>query len=604
MVMNRIYLLTLSVLVACFFTQAPAQDALYLGDNYYRKNMVKAFKAIKDHKLDKAEKYRDDILKKASKDKDLYPQIPVQKQLYPVWDLSTSMIMNCRDGRGKSVTCPPYNPWTAYDLIKEISQRAIYVQNANLFLSHKDIGLTIAEIKSSIEVNLIDSVRKLRTEAAYDKLLALLFSYDDVSTLYKEREQAAYDELKNTYLLSECKRYLDKYNDMNHAHRTSMEWRRDSLAFDELAYTAAACEKYLTDYPMSHFNPQVEERLHKCAFDELEASVAACKRYLELYPSSTYCAEVKTLQEQYAYRDAQQSNSVGAYKDFLKEYPNSSFASDAKGLMRKVLISKYLDSNVSLDELYRVCDNLFDVKMIDGSQIETLYTNLLFMPTSALVMGYDGLVGPVNISTSSEYGENGEEKFYFSNQGLMKEHSNSRTGAYEEYRYSFDYEHGFRLLSKTDALGNTVKYTMEMNPDGSLKEIKGSDGSRVVYSNDYYQQLTYYKGASFIKKDCYDSKYRLIESSRSGNIVIEYKYNQEGDVISISKRRGNAILEETTFEYEYADAAGASKQWIRMWQYNNGSYVLSKSREYYKTIDRVQSNSHRTYKIDWYSVKL
>ena len=58
-------------MLAVLCAQLSAQNLLYMGDNYYRKNMLKTFKAVKEHKLDKAQKYRDDILKKALKDKDV-----------------------------------------------------------------------------------------------------------------------------------------------------------------------------------------------------------------------------------------------------------------------------------------------------------------------------------------------------------------------------------------------------------------------------------------------------------------------------------------------------------------------------------------------------
>lgn len=603
--MKRRYVLTLICLVSVLCVELSAQNMLYMGDNYYRKNMLKTFKAIKEHKLDKAEKYREDILKKAPKDKDVIPNIPIEKQLYPVWDLSTAMIMNIRDGRGKSTSCPAYSPWSAYGLIKEVAQNIIVVQRANSFLDDKDIGLTFADIKQAIEVNLIDSVRKLKTERAYDNLIKTLFDYNNLSILQDEREQVAYDVVKNTHHMEECNRYLEKYNDLNYTHQKAVEWRRDSLAYDELGYTVAACKQYLADYPSSRYRLRVEERLHKCAFDELQETVDACKEYLSLYPSSDYCSQVMALQEKYAYRDARKENSVGAYRDFVKEYPRSEYQDEAQQLMQQALMGRYFNSDVSLNALYRVCCNLGSGGSdVDGSRIQALYHNLLMMPTSAVMMGCDGLTGRVSIATDSEYGNDGEETFDFNLQGLMERHYNSRTGLNDDYTYGFDPQYGFKLISKNDAQGKTVTYTTQWGYDGLLKEIKGSDGSRYVYSYDgYYPTVSYYNGSSLVKRDSYDREYCLVESVRSGNIVLKYEHNNYGDVITMTKTRGGVSLEETTYDYYYTSGAGNSHQWTGVSQYNNGSFVVSKSRSFYNTIDRVQSTSRKTYSVDWHDVR-
>lgn len=584
--------------------QSMAQGALFLEENYYQKNMVKTFKALKEHKLDKAQKYRDDIEKKAVKDKDINPGIPISRQLFPVWDLSTALMMNTRDGRGKSTTCPGYNPWMAYDIVKAVYSRVLDSQRANTFLSHKDIAMSVGSIKGAIEANLIDSVRTLHTEGAYDKLIEVLVDYRAMDEIKNERERIAFNVVNKTHALSECKRYLEKYADQNHTHRLAIEWRRDSLAYDELGYTAAACKQYLADYPHSRYRLRVEERLHKCAFDELEPTVEACKEYIKLYPASDYFYEVKALQEKYAFRDAKKSNSVGAYQDFVKEYPHSDNVDEARRLMQEALTEKYFDSNITLNELYRVCQNLESNRELNGSRIQTLYANLLLMPTSAVMMGYDGLIGTVRVSIDSEYANDGEERLEFNSQGLLTRHYNSRTGLNDDYTYDFDPQYGFMLVSKNDASSKTVTYTTQWGFDGSLKEIKGSDGSRYVYSYDgEYPMVSYYMGSSLVKKDSYDSNYCLVESVRSGNIVLKYEHNNYGDVIMMTKMRGGVALEETTYEHYYTSGAGNSHQWTEMSQYNNGSFVVSKSRSFYNTVDRVQSTSRKSYNIDWNDVR-
>ena len=97
-----------------------AQNAFFLGDNYYHKKMVKAFSALKEHKLDKAAGYWRDMEEKAAKDKEIDATQPIKMQLYPVWQLSECMMMNIRDGRGKSKDCLLYDPWSAYLLLKKL----------------------------------------------------------------------------------------------------------------------------------------------------------------------------------------------------------------------------------------------------------------------------------------------------------------------------------------------------------------------------------------------------------------------------------------------------------------------------------------------------
>ena len=132
-----------------------AQNAFFLGDNYYHKKMVKAFSALKEHKLDKAAGYWRDMEEKAAKDKEIDATQPIKMQLYPVWQLSECMMMNIRDGRGKSKDCLLYDPWSAYLLLKKLSENTNDIRNANLFLLHKDIEIQVTDIKKSIERNLL-----------------------------------------------------------------------------------------------------------------------------------------------------------------------------------------------------------------------------------------------------------------------------------------------------------------------------------------------------------------------------------------------------------------------------------------------------------------
>ena len=206
-----------------------AQQPLFLQDNYYQKRMVKVFKSLNEHKLDKAAKYWEDIKNKAVKDKDIEPNVEISKQLFPLWQLSECMMMNIRDGRGKSTQCLPFDPWGAYDLLRQVYRDTYDIASADLFFAdEKGLKLTVADIKGAIEHNLIDSVRFAGTEAAYDKIIDVLFDCRELSTLKDEREHVAYERIKHLDDLERCQQYLDKYKDQNKSHFSVIEWRRDS----------------------------------------------------------------------------------------------------------------------------------------------------------------------------------------------------------------------------------------------------------------------------------------------------------------------------------------------------------------------------------------
>ena len=572
------------------------QGPLFLGDNSYHKKMVKAFSALKEHKLDKAAGYWRDMEEKAAKDKEIDAARPIKMQLFPVWQLSECMMMNIRDGRGKSKDCLLYNPWSAYLLLKQLSKNGNDIRNANLFLLHKDIEIQVADIKKSIEENLIDSVRKESSEAAYDRLLQELFDYQDKTPLEKEREQVAYGAIIQTDLVNECQRYMDKYQTLNSSHLTNIERRRDSLAFVQLDTTAIACQIYLSRYPDSRFTASVYRLLERYAFNELSPTVEACKEYVQLYPSAEYIEQVKTMQCEYAFRDAKKTNTFGAYRYFLSEYRNSEFVEEARNLMEQALMKRFFNSSVTIDDLYKYFSASNGANGVDDTRINSLYTNLLLLPTSSMVMDCDGLTGNVNISTNANETES-EERLVFNRQGLLTSHYHSRSGRNETFYYEFDATNGFKIASKTDEGGNSISYSTKWNESGEISEIKGSDGSRIVYTDDpeYWKKASYYKGSNLVKTDYFGFRYRLEKSQRSGGITIVYEYNSDGDVKSMHKQRGSTIMETTTYEYSYDTDARAGRLWSTLWQYNNGNLLLMKHRRFTQTTNRVRSNAMNSY---------
>ena len=577
-----------------------AQMPLCLGDNYYQKRMVKVFEALQDQKLDKVAKYWQDIEEKAAQDGTIQPLTPIAQQLFPVWQLSEAMMMNTRSGHGKLTSIVPYNPWGAYMQFKKACFKPEDRHIADQFLAHKNLQMSVAGIKADIEKNLVDTVRKINTESAYDQLIELLFDYDDISTIEKEREQIAYNNTKHTDELSECQRYLDKYAQMNASHHFTMEWRRDSLAFERLGKTAAACKAYLAAYPSSRFNNTVQELLHRYAFQELEESVQACQEYLKLYPESEFNDTVKSLEMEYAFRDAKISDNIGVYNQYLIDYPKSPFKDEAQQLLHESMMKRYFNPTVTLDALHRFCESSNELEGADKSRIRSLYRNLVFMPTSAFMKGCDGLLGKVVLASSPDMLQE-EEIMIFNDQGLLVRHYNPSQGINDRYFYGFDPEHGFMLQSKASASGKVVNYVTKWNEEGDMLEVAGSDGSILGFARDYdyMKRVIHFKGRNPVRTDYYSSEFKLDKSVLSGNMTISYEYNLDGDRAAVYKRKGNAVVDSTTYQYGY-DANGTSgRLWNWKNQSNNGKLQATRYRKYNNTIDKVFGNSYNAYSIDW-----
>ena len=147
---------------------------------------------------------------------------------------------------------------------KRFNQSILPVMFGFFIMGFVDIvGVATSYVKADFEKSLVDTVRRLNTEEAYDQLIELLYDYADIATIENEREFIAYDAIKHCGELAQYQRYLDKYGNLNRAHHFTIEWRRDSTAFEQLGKTAAACKAYLAAYPHSQFNNSVQELLHK-----------------------------------------------------------------------------------------------------------------------------------------------------------------------------------------------------------------------------------------------------------------------------------------------------------------------------------------------------
>lgn len=587
----------------CAAVAALAQEPLCLGDNYYQKKMVKVFEALQEHKLDKVAKYWQEIEEKASSDKDISYRTPISQQLWPVWQLSEAMMMNTRDGRGKLTSIVPYNPWSAYKQFKKACcSSADDWQTANRFLSQKSLKMNLNDVKADFEKSLVDTVRRINTEEAYDQLIELLYDYADIATIENEREFIAYDAIKHCGELAQYQRYLDKYGNLNRAHHFTIEWRRDSTAFEQLGKTAAACKAYLAAYPHSQFNNSVQELLHKYAFEELDNTVEACQEYQRLYPESEYNDTVQSLEVTYAFRDAKRRDDIAGYRHFLDTYPESPFEDEARSLLQQAFERRYFSPYITLDELHRIYVDTRALPQVSRSRVNTLYHNLVFMPTSAFMKGYDGALGKVLLTEESASPDD-EEIMIFNDQGLLVRHYDSRRGINDTYTYGFDPEKGFELKSKVDAKGNTVNYSTKWNEYGDILEIAGSDGTTYGYSSDYeyLKRVVRYNGRKPVRTDLYNNDFRIDKSVLSGNVNLVYRYNQDGDVVAIYKKKSRNGQDSTTYEYDYLDRNDiAGRVWLQKTRYDNGKKQSTIYRNDSKNGERVACNANiDSTVIDW-----
>jgi len=599
--MKKRTIITLCLLL-CATVSVVAQTPLCLGDNYYQKRMVKVFEALQDQKLDKVAKYWQEIEEKAATDGSLEPLKPISQQLSPVWELSEAMMMNTRDGHGKLTNIVPYNPWGAYMQLKKACSDPLAREIADRFLSHKSLKMSVAEIKADIEKNLVDTVRHINTESAYDQLLEMLYDYDDLSTLENERELIAYNSCKRSTQLDDCQHFLDKYGKMNETHHFTIEWRRDSLAFERLGKNAAACKAYLAAYPSSRFNNSVQEMLHRYAFDELDMTVEACKEYQQLYPQSEYIDTVKALEVSYAFRDAKKVDKIGSLNQFLKNYPDSRYQEEAQQLLQQAVMRRYFNPMVTLEELHRfyhAADD--DLVGVDKSRIRTLYHNLVFMPTSAFMKGCDGLMGRVFLASSPDMLQD-EEVMIFNDQGLLVRHYRPDEGINDRYYYVFDPDYGFMLQSKVMASGKVVSYSSKWNEQGDIVEVAGSDGSIQGYSRDYeyLKKVMQFKGRTVTRTDYYDQEFKLDKSVLSGNMTMSYHYNLDGDRTAVYKRRGKSVVDSTTYQYGYVDRGTTGRLWEWKNQSNNGKLQPTRYRQFDRTFDKIHCDAYSAYTIDWY----
>ena len=588
--MKRI--LTALMLFTSIYVYAQSDVPVFLQKNWYAKIIANVFSLIEEGKLVKAEKEWEEIKKKFEKDKEIDRGIysSAQVYLYPIWDISKCVLMNTKAGREnqKEPIGTAFDPWMAYKNFKSATSDFSTRKNIDIFFLERKLKYTTSSIKDNIESNLIEATAKIGTEQAYDKLISTLYDYKDIGTLEKKREQIAYDVMMNTREIAKLQHYLDKYKLFNISHHDKIEHRRDSIAFEELGKNATACKQYLNNYPRSKYNAQVTKLLHKYEFEELPHTVIACQNYLSSYPKSEYVDQVKKLMADYAYNDIKKEGTIDAYSDYLRSFGQSEKTELAKQELSRMICGKFFNANMKLNELKDFVNNRELSSWIDYKPYDALYANLRHLPTSSAMLECKDLTGEVNTHVSvggNEY----DETYFFDESGLLSQHRHSRNGQNETWDYYYGENGEVRTVSKTDNRGKETSYKTTFNEANLISEISGSDGSSISYTYNYDNSLktvSYSKGGKKYQIDTFEND-RIVKSDRSG-ITLVYEYNSQGDVMSMTKKRGSIAMEQTTYDYEY-DSTG--NYWRSMDQYNNGSFFLVKKRSFtipdpYRTTER------------------
>ena len=576
----------LPIMMVAMHTMSQTAQPFFLQKNWYSKKMDDVFENLSKNKLLKVEEVWLDIEKKYEKeDREIAGNHnSVEELLFPLWQLSQSVLLNTKEGRMglKKPLATDYDPWQAYSILKDIIAERQMVIHANTFFTEKELPFSVHDIKKNIEKNLVDTVRAIATEDSYNRLIEVLVDFPSINVLEEEREQIAFKSAIHTNSVDKCQSYINKYAGKNRQHEGLVMMRRDSLAFVQMDTTITDCQRYLNNYPESRYKKDVEKRLHRYEFHQLVHTSKACQEYLDKYPNSTFKKQVSELKVQFAFDEMKAIATIGAYHSFCVEYRRSDYAlshnllHEAQQLLSQALVRHYVSKNTTLEDLREFIKQNDDQE----SYMKTLkiyYNNLLYLPTSAFMNGCANLTGRI-ITTHSQHGEDIQEIMVFNQQGLLNQHTHSKTGLSESFVYVFDNTHGYQLSKKiNNKRGGTITYTTTYNNDGALAEIVGSDGSKIRYTFDGCQlnKITYLRGNITERTDYYNSKSLIEKSTRGGNTIV-YEYNTMGDAICIKKIKGSAILSTSTYEYEYPDGM----PWQCMSQYNDGNYLLTKKRNY------------------------
>ena len=293
----------------------------------YVGEMKDFFKNLRKGSFAKAYKNRQEILTKANKaaygiESDFYnPHNPYIQALYPIWQLADALL-NCRTSDYSDLSIRP-DYYTALSEVSEVVKKNQLISETNTFLGEDGYFTSVDEIWAIIEKALFELTFKDDTEDAYDRLLANITDNSYIRQASIAREKVAFNNVYHSNELSECERYLNKYQGVDDNHYAEIIKIRNELAYAKLDYTVAACKEYLEKYPDSYYTSMVKERLYKCAYHEMEQTAAACEKYIKDYPESPFLNEVRNNLYKFAYQEL--GNTLEEYDAYMAKYPKSPY---------------------------------------------------------------------------------------------------------------------------------------------------------------------------------------------------------------------------------------------------------------------------------------
>lgn len=181
-----------------------------------------------------------------------------EEALYPLYDLSRAMLLS---GPASSNASEKPDPWKAEQLVRNVFVRHAGIDEANAFLSHVDIQLSVDLIKSIVEKALVKHVKASQSLSEYQQLVAVL---DESHPAYRE----VYDQMV-------------------------------TMEFEARCTTVEGCRFFLTNYPNSPLIEQAKQKLLRLEFSHAKAvnNEATWKKFVNDYQyvtmASTQVSEAK-----------------------------------------------------------------------------------------------------------------------------------------------------------------------------------------------------------------------------------------------------------------------------------------------------------------------
>ena len=285
---------------------------------------------------------------------------------YPLMELGEAMLMNYPANYSeRSSMMVKRDPYKAYSYVTQVYKRDTLLTEANSVLLSGDIRLSVDQIKTGLEKELLRLARLENTEQAYDRFLMALYNSPLRKEARVEQEALVYPAASTATTEEALLRYLNKYRGVDERHYNFVEQRLFKVAFDNLQPTEAACKEYVSRFLLSPYSDQVRKRmseyayneikpnaascryflenygdsphseevwykLYEYAFNELPDDIDACNKYIELYPGSEYCDQVDKKILKIKYNNAVKANTVEAYDAFIEENGYNTYTGDVK----------------------------------------------------------------------------------------------------------------------------------------------------------------------------------------------------------------------------------------------------------------------------------